>query len=95
MKIQWAYSSPTQCVSRPRSNKTFGFGQENEAGVELWSCRGQRARAQGSVLIYHICTLHLTWGMVVVVAACEASGGREKRSGYSILSNWSAIYATV
>ena len=23
-------------------------------GVELWPCKGQRARAQGSVLYYHI-----------------------------------------
>ena len=32
----------------------------DENDVELWPRRGQRARAQGSVLYYHMCTLHLT-----------------------------------
>ena len=47
----------------PANNDTNANGQD--LPVELWPLRGQRARAQGFILVYHMYTLHLTWGMVV------------------------------
>ena len=50
--------------------------------VELWPCKGQRARTQGSVLYYHIVLYTLPEGIVEGEAARGDDGREGKRSDY-------------
>ena len=48
----------------------------HEGSVELWPCKGQRARAQSSVLYYHIVLYTLPEG-IIEGRAVRGDDGRE------------------